>query len=1086
MAEHPVADIYPLVPMQVGVLYESLRDGQAYVGQWRCTLRGLLDPAAFAAAWQAVVDRHTALRTGFDWEHRAEPFQFVLRHAAVLIEQRDLRQAAPDEREKAVAEYLAADFARGFDFRKPPLVRLALLRLEDDRHLFVLTRHHLAVDGWSLSILMREVWELYAARLAGRAPELAAAPPYRVFVEWLRRRDEERIAAFWRRELAGFEPPPRLGLGNTAGSTAGNTAGNTGDGPRRMIKRNSVLPPGTTEALSRFARSAELTLSTVVQGAWATWLERTQGGGEAVFGVINSGRPPELAESESLIGLMISTLPLRVEPRGERPLVPWLRELQRRALDLQAQVPGNVSSLTEWAGLAPGDALFESVLIFQNYPLRGALDSLPGGIEVLDVFDRSLPHLPLSFGAERGDAGLDLRVFYDARRFDETAVLRLLNQLRSWLTEVAAGLEQPDLLGAAERHQILAEWNDTGGGPVELLMHEWLERWAEREPERPALSHDEDEMTYGELARRVRRLARVLLESGAGPGSRVGVCLERSPEAVIAPLALFQIGATYIPLDPSQPAARMEMQAVDAGLRLLIGRRVSVPAGSPVQVPGMTWFDLDEKAGRIRTASADPLPKRTGPEDLAYVIFTSGSTGRPKGVMVTHRSLATFMAARLEVHGRPEPRWMLLMPFHFDGSFTTMSDVLVNGGVLRLPPPGTEQDPARILQEIAAGRITHTAFLPALYSLLLERGPESLATMRFCLVAAEPCPPDLVRRHFELLPRAELINEYGPTEATVWSSWHRLEPGSARDEIVPIGRPIPRSRLYVLDGLLRPVPPGAAGEVAIGGDIVAVGYLGQPAVTAERFVPDPFAGEPGARMYRTGDLARFRDDGAVELLGRTDDQIKIRGHRAEPGEVERILVTHPGLREAAVLPWTEPGTPLRLVAYVAAPAGRTPPPESELRSFLAWRLPAWLIPDLFVALPALPRPASGKLDRRALPRPDFGAVAAEPPVGETEERLCRIWSDVFQPRPVGRSDDFFELGGNSLAAMQLIAGVKSAFGVSLQIRQLFEAPTVAGLAAILESRPRDVVESASFAGTAGTAAPRRVRLSELGKRGTGT
>jgi amino acid adenylation domain-containing protein len=1059
--------------MQVGVLYESLRDGQAYVGQWRCTLRGPLDQEAFAAAWQAVVDRHTALRTGFDWEHRAEPFQFVLRHAAVAVEQRDLRERTVDD----IAEYLAADFARGFDFRKPPLLRLALLRLEDDRHLFVLTRHHLAVDGWSLSILMREVWELYAARLAGRAPGLAAAPPYRVFVEWLRRQDEERTAAFWRRELAGFEPPRRLAAQGTAG-----------DGPRRMVRRTTLLPPAETDALRRFARSAELTLSTVVQGAWATWLERAQGDREAVFGVIHSGRPPELAESESLIGLLISTLPLRVEPRGERPLVPWLRELQRRALDLQAHVPGNVASLTEWAGLAPGDALFETVLIFQNYPLQGALDSLPEGLEVVEIADRSLPHLPLSFGAERGDAGLELRVFYDARRFDEAAVLRLLSQLRNWLTEAAAGLEQPDLLGAAERHQILAEWNDTGGGPVELLMHEWLERWAESDPERPALSHGENETTYGELARRVRQLARVLLESGVGPGERVGVCLERSAEAVVAPLALFQIGATYIPLDPSQPAARMEMQAADAGLRLLIGRRVSASAASRIQVPGMTWFDLDEKAERLRAASADPLPRRTGPEDLAYVIFTSGSTGRPKGVMVTHRSLATFMAARLEVHGRPEPRWMLLMPFHFDGSFTTMSDVLVNGGVLRLPPPGTEQDPARILVEIAAGRITHMAFLPALYSLLLERGPESLATMRFCLVAAEPCPPDLVRRHFELLPRAELINEYGPTEATVWSSWHRLEPGSAQDGIVPIGRPIPRSRLYVLDGLLRPVPPGAAGEIAIGGGIVAVGYLGQPAVTAERFVPDPFAGEPGARMYRTGDLARYhlgRSDGAVELLGRTDDQIKIRGHRAEPGEVERVLATHPGLREAAVVAWTEPGKPLRLVAYVAAPAGRTPPPEPELRSFLAGRLPAWLIPDLFVPLPALPRPASGKLDRRALPRPDFGAVAAEPPVGETEERLYRIWADVFQPRPVGRSDDFFALGGNSLAAMQVIAGVKSAFGVSLQIRQLFEAPTVAGLAAILEARPRGLVESTPAAGPAG-AAPRRVRLSELGKRGTGT
>jgi amino acid adenylation domain-containing protein len=1078
--QHPVADIYPLAPMQVGILYESLRDSQAYAGQWRCVLRGPLDTAAFAAAWQAVVDRHTALRTGFDWEHRAEPFQFVLRHAAVSLEQLDLRRLSPDgPRERAVAEYLAADGARGFDFRRPPLLRLSLLRLEDDRHLFVWTRHHLSFDGWSLSNLLREVWEIYAARLAGRGPRLAAAAPYRAFVEWLRRQDEERNAAFWRRELAGFEPRAPIGP--------------VGDpGPRQMAERSAVLPPAVTASLIRFARASELTLSTVVQGAWATWLECAQGGGEVVFGVTHSGRSPDLAGSENLIGLLISTLPLRVEPRRERPLIPWLRVLQRRALAALEHVPGSAASLTEWAGLAPGDSLFETVLIYQNYPLQGALDNLPDGLEILEISDRSLPHLPLSLGAEPGpagsDAGLTLRAFYDARRFGEVAVARLLGQLQSWLTGAAAGEENPDLLGAAERHQILREWNDTGGGPADLLMPDWLERWAVETPDRIALvsGDDDGEWTWDELARRVRQLARVLLESGAGPGERVGVCLERSPEAVIAPLALFQIGATYIPLDPSQPAARMEMQAVDAGLRLLIGRRrVSVPAGSPVQVPGMTWFDLDEKADRIRAASTDPLPRLAGPEDLAYVIFTSGSTGRPKGVMVTHRSLAAFMVARLEVHGRPEPRWMLLMPFHFDGSFTTMSDVLVNGGVLRLPPPGIEQDPARILQEIAAGRITHMAFLPALYSLLLERGPESLATMRFCLVAAEPCPPDLVRRHFELLPRAELINEYGPTEATVWSSWHRLEPGSARDEIVPVGRPIPRSRLYVLDGLLRPVPPGAAGEVAIGGGIVAVGYRGQPAATAERFVPDPFSGAPGARLYRTGDLGRFREDGAAELLGRTDDQVKIRGHRAEPGEIERVLATHPGLSEAAVIPWTEPGTPLRLVAYVAAPAGRNPPPGVDLRRFLAGRLPVYLIPDLFVPLSALPRSATGKLDRRALPRPDFGSVAAEPPVGETETRLCRIWSEVFQPRPVGRSDDFFALGGNSLAAMQVIAGVRSVFGVSLQIRQLFDAPTVAGLAAVLEARPREV-EATGGASGAVSAPPRRIRLAELARRGTGT
>ena len=1083
MAEHPVADIYPLAPMQVGILYESLLDSQAYVGQWRCTLRGPLDAAAFAAAWQAVVDRHTALRTGFDWQHRAEPFQFVLRHAAVSLEQRDLRQLPPDERDGAIAAHLAAEGARGFDFRRPPLLRLSLLRLEDERHLFVWTRHHLSLDGWSLSNLLREVWEIYAARRAGRAPRLPAAPPYRAFVEWLRRQDEERNQAFWRRELAGLEPRgPLRSAAGSAGSGAEPAPGPAA-GPRRMAERSAVLPPAVTADLIRFARASELTLSTVVQGAWATWLERAQGGGEVVFGVTQSGRSPELAGSEAMVGLLISTLPLRVEPRRERPLVTWLRGLQRRALAAQDHVPGAAASLAEWAGLAARDALFETVLIFQNYPLAGALDDLPEGLEILGISDRSLPHLPLSLGAEPGpagsDAGLTLRVFHDARRFDEVAVARLLGQLESWLTGAAAGREQPDLLGAAERHQLLVEWNDTGGGPADLLLPDWLERWAADAPARIAIVHGDLEWTYGELARRVRRLARVLLARGAGPGVRAGVCLERSPEAVVALLALLAIGATYVPLDPSQPAARMELQAADAGLRLLIACRSSTPA---VQVPGMAWFDPGEQADRISAAASDPLARRAGPEDLAYVIFTSGSTGRPKGVMVTHRSLATFMAARLEVHGRPEPRWMLLMPLHFDGSLTAISDALVNGGVLHLPLPGTEQDVGRIVETIAAGRITHTALLPSLHSLLLERGsPELLATLRCCVVAAEPCPPDLLRRHFEILEHAELINEYGPTEATVWCSWHRCAPGDlAPGGIVPVGRPIPRSRLYLLDDALLPVPAGAAGELAIGGGLVASGYLGQPAVTAERFVPDPFSGEAGARLYRTGDLARFLGDGAIELLGRTDGQVKVRGHRVEPTEIERVLATHPGLSEAAVIPWTEPGRPLRLVAYVAAPGSLQPPAGIELRRFLAGRLPDYLVPDLFVPLPALPRSATGKLDRGALPRPDFGAVGVEPPVGETEAKLCQIWSGVFQPRPVGRNDDFFALGGNSLAAMQVIAGVRSVFGASLQIRQLFEAPTVAGLAAILEARSRTAEDRVPLTAAGGVdAPPRRIRLSEL-------
>jgi amino acid adenylation domain-containing protein len=656
--------------------------------------------------------------------------------------------------------------------------------------------------------------------------------------------------------------------------------------------------------------------------------------------------------------------------------------------------------------------------------------------------------------------------------FESATVGRLADHFQALLESAAADPDRPvgqlSLLTGAERHRAVAEWNDTPAAPPAAVdVVQLFEEQARRRPDAPAVACAGERLTYGELNRRANRVAHHLRALGAGPGVLVGVCLERSPEVVVGILGALKAGAAYVPLDPSYPTERLAFMLEDTSCPVLLtreGLRPLLPAG-----PRAVCLDADRETLE-RAPDDDPSPSASG-DDLAYVIYTSGSTGRPKGVMVTRRNLAHSTAARIAYYAEPPERFLLVSPFAFDSSVAGLFGTLCRGGTLVLPAEEHAGDPARLAELIDRERVTDVLCVPSLYLYLLDGGPGPLRSLRTVVVAGEAASGALAARHRALLPHAALVNEYGPTEASVWCTAYRCE-GPAEREQLPIGRPVANTRVYLLDSARQPVPAGVPGELYVGGAGVARGYFNRPELTVEAFVPDPFGG-PGDRLYRTGDLARWLPDGNIEFLGRLDHQVKVRGHRIELGEVEAALAQHPDVQQAVAVAREDKPGDRQLVAYVV-PRPRAAPTAGGLRQFLKGRLPAAMVPSAFVTLAALPRTPGGKVDRRALPAPlpaEAGAGEYVLPADKVEEALAGIFGEVLGVRRVGARDDFFDLGGHSLTATQVVSRIRQRLHVELPLSALFAAPTVAALRRALGEARADKTAPAAPAPETRTRAP---------------
>ena len=1033
-----VADIYPQTPLQQGIFFHAdWSSGSVYVTTLSWRLRGCLEVEALRHAWAATVERHTILRTAFFAGSLGRPLQVVMRDAALSFEVHDLRGCPVDEQERRFAGLQQSDRERGFDMACPPLMRLSLVRLGEEEWRLIWSSHHAILDGWSMPVLVGEVFAAYASLTRGEPLRLPPALPYRNYVAWLQRQDLGKAEGYWRGQLAGFEPLPPLGWDQEA-SQAEESHGD-------YARRFSLAPA----ALEDYARRNKLTVNSVVQGAWALLLGRYAGSCDVVFGVVLSGRSAELARAERGVGLFINTLPLRVRIDPGAPVSDYLKHVQALQGELFEYQYSPLPSVQRWSGLPPSAALFESIIAFENYPVDLADAAVADGmLRVEDVQAVERPHYPLSLQFEARD-GLNLKITYALDRFDEAQVMRMANHLENLLRAMIEASEQPvgslALLDAAEREQLLVEWNATAAPYPELCVHELFAQQAARTPDAPALMCGDAMMSYRELDERSNRLAHHLRTLGVGPEVVVALCLERSTEMVVGLLAILKAGGAYLPLDPSYPPERLAFMLTDAAAPVL----VTSEAFAKLAPPELRCVSLDhpDEQARIAASPATPTGPTTTPDNLAYVIYTSGSTGKPKGVMVRHGGLTNFMITmREEIRPNEADCFITSTSMSFDIAFVEVYLPLISGAksqivddikdMLSLPP--------RVLS--AAGRLI-VQTTPSGWQLIAGGAQTDLQLL--ALTGGETLPKPLAEALLNVSSEG-VINLYGPTETTIWSTLCRFGEGA----VVPIGRPISNTRLYVLDGDLEPVPVGVSGELYIGGCGLARGYFGRPGLTAERFVASPFG--RGERLYRTGDLVRYLPDGNLVFLGRLDHQVKLRGFRIELGEVEACLLGHVGVAQAAVLVREDDPGEKRLVAYAVAREGQVPG-AGELREHVRRHLPDYMVPSAFVLLDALPLTSNGKVDRKALPapegRPDVGAYAA--PESPAEELLAGIWSEVLKLERVGRNDNFFELGGHSLLATNVIARIYETFEVELPLRALFEAPTVVDLAVKVEAAQRE-------------------------------
>ncbi|WP_052411069.1 non-ribosomal peptide synthetase [Streptomyces olivaceus] len=1027
-----IEDILPLAPLQEGLLFHSVYDEgelDPYVVQMSFDIDGALDTAALRTAAEKLLARHANLRVAFRQRKSGDWAQLVMREVPLPWTERDLSALPEAERAEAAAGLIATERATRFDVTRPPLLRFTLLRLGADRHRLVLTNHHLLLDGWSLPVLMGDLFALYDA--AGDDSALPRVRPYRDYLTWLEGQDRDAARDAWRDTFADLVEPTLVAPGADRAAVAG-------------AEVRAELPREETAALTELARGRGLTLSTVVQSAWAIALSKHLGRDDIVFGTTVSGRPPEIDGVERMVGLFINTLPSRVRLRAAEPLAGLVARVQR---EQAALTPHQHLGLADIQRTVGHGELFDTSMVFQNYPVNRsgtAGTGIGAAISLAPGKNREATHYPLLLIAAARDS-MTFRLNHRPDLFDAATAQQILDRFVRVLRALVTDPEQPvgrlDLLTDRERDSVLREWNDTAHDVPDATVLGLFRAQADRTPQAPAVTSAGRTLTYAELDARSSRLAHLLAEHGAAPERFVAIALPRDCDTVVALLAVLKTGAAYLPVDPDYPADRIAFMLADTEPALLLTTRELAPGIPDSGAPRLLLDDpahTGDLAARPATAPTVPIP----PSLPAYVIYTSGSTGRPKGVVIEHRSLSAYLQWARDAYPAMTGTSLLHSPISFDLTVTALYTTLVSGGLVRV---------ADLDERAAEG--PGATFLKGTPSVLalLEALPAEASPSELIMLGGELLLGEVADRWRARRPDADVLNVYGATEATVNSVQYRIPAGApAPTGPVPVGRPFWNTQVYVLDSGLRPVPPGVPGEAYIAGTGLARGYWRRAALTSERFVANPY-GPPGSRMYRTGDVLRWNHDGRLEFVGRGDGQVKLRGYRIELGEIEAVLAGHEGVTQAAVLLREDQPGDKRLVAY-AATAGASVPADA-LRALAADRLPDYMVPSAFVVLDAFPLTPNGKLDRRALPAPDYGPQAGggRAPRSPREDILCTLFAEVLGVGSVTIDDDFFALGGHSLLATKLVSRIRSALGAEMAIRQLFETPTVAGLSGALDT-----------------------------------
>ncbi|MFA1539038.1 amino acid adenylation domain-containing protein [Actinomadura monticuli] len=1034
MSKSQLEDILPLSPLQQGLFFHALYDSgrDVYTAQIVFDLRGPLDVDALKAAAATLLRRHANLRAGFRQRKEGSPVQVVHRAVRLPWRDEDLSALPGREREAAARELADAERARPFDMTRPPLLRYLLIKLADGLHRMVFTNHHILLDGWSTPVLQTELFALYLSK--GDDTGMPRVAPYKNYLAWLAAQDRPAAEDAWRRSLDGVHEPTLVAPG----------APEPGAGTPGRVR--TTLTEELTTALSARARAQGVTLNTVLQLAWGTLLGSLTGSADVVFGAAVSGRPPELPGVEQMIGLFINTLPIRVRVHPADTVAEALTRLQD---EQAALMPHHHLGLSDIQRLTGAGTLFDTMTVLENYPFDpDAAGTDLGGLTLHDVDGYDASHYPLTFAAVPG-RGLSLRIDHRPDLYTGEDAGRLMRRLVRILEAIAG---RPDLplgriavLDDDERARVLRDWQ----GPATPRRPGTLTaRFAARLAEAPAATAVRaagESITYAELDARANRLAHRLIGLGVGRDTPVAVLLERSADTVVASLAILKAGGAYAPVHHSYPPERMAWAVAEVDAPVLV---VNTPmrdrvAGLDTSARVLVVDDDPETDAQPDTAPGVGCH----PEQLACVLFTSGSTGVPKGVMLRHRD-ALDLATDGRLGGGAHDRVLVHSPHAFDASIYEIWTPLLHGGTAVVAPPG-HLDGEALEKVIAAEDLTGLFLTTTLFNLVADERPHAFARLREVLTGGEAGSPSAIRKVLAACPETEVGNVYGPTEATTYTTiaGQRAPLGDPSETSTVLGRPIDDMRVYVLDPALRPVPPGVVGEAYIAGAGLGRGYLRRPSLTGERYVADPY-GAPGDRMYRTGDLVRWRADGTLEYVDRADFQVKVRGFRIELGEIEAAVAAHPAVQNVAVVAREDAPGVKTLVAYVIAAS------IDGLRAFVKDRLPEYMVPAAFVRLDTFPVGPNGKLDRRALPAPDYGeAAAGRDPGTPEEERLCGIVADVLGLDRVGADVSFFDLGGDSIAALKLVTRARQA-GIELTPRDVFTHQTVEALTRVGEPEDR--------------------------------
>ncbi|MEA5517932.1 non-ribosomal peptide synthetase [Limnoraphis robusta] len=1049
MSKQDIVDIYELSPMQQGMLFHTLYNPRSgvYFEQRSCLISGELNTQAFKQVWQQVITRHPVLRTAFYWEELEKPLQVVYSQVNLPFIEEDWQNLTPNEQENKLQSFLTSEREKGFQLDQAPLMRCALFKVKESTYQFVWSHHHLLMDGWCNGLIIKEVLAFYEAFKQGQSLSLKPSRPYREYISWLQQQDISKAEKFWHENLKDFTSPTQL--------TIEYSKKNEDVYGKEYIQFSSI----ETVNIQSFCQQHHLTLNTVIQGAWALLLSRYSGEYDVVFGATVSGRPPTLPGVESIVGLFINTLPVRVKVSPQMQLISWLQTLQTQQIEREQYAYSSLIDIQKCSEVPTGTSLFESLLVFENYPisLDTVLNQSNSSLNITQAWGFEKTNYPLALFI-LPNSELLLRIDYNKSRFIPEKVKQILINFKTLLLEFIsnpqARLFELSLLSPTEQHKLLIEWNKTETEiSHQAAIHQLFEAQVKQRPDAVAVADEHQQLTYQTLNYKANQLAHYLHKQGVKSEQLIGICLERSCEMLIALLAVMKVGAAYVPLDPAYPKERLFFIIEDAKISLLLTEyKLLNHNGKTDKV-----IYLDEQWEAIAQQSYENIDFQISPQNLAYVIYTSGSTGQPKGVEICHNSLTNFLIAMRQKPGLlPEDIVFSVTTLSFDIAALELYLPIILGARLIIISREIATDGVALREKLSIFNPTLMQATPATWRMLIAAGWTGSKNLKIL------CGGEALDHHLtqQLLQNSEQVwNLYGPTETTIWSAIYQLDLSCISPDkytYVSIGRPLANTQFYVLDSHLQPVPIGVQGELYISGLGVARGYFNRPKLTSEKFIPNPLSrNKTQERLYKTGDLVRYLPDGNLEYLGRSDEQVKIRGFRIELGEIEAALNEYPKIKKAVAIVNSDEAGEQRLVVYFIRENITQQAPEKgdihnqALRLFLEEKLPKYMIPSAFVELEAFPLTPNGKIDRRALAAIEYQLPTTNnriKPQTPVEEILVGIWENILNLQGIGIHENFFELGGHSLLATRVVSLIRQIFKIEFPLRYLFDFPTIAKLA----------------------------------------